>query len=144
MISKQALIAISNELARSSGRRIPLSVIERDYVVHRIAAELARHQLHDALALRGGTSLRFWFPGSRFTECLEATGTIPVGVHTPSSSEPSQQLPSSASIEQTIADKMESQRQTWNTKLADLAVVLPPIDEVAETVLRGIRAARLQ
>lgn len=76
MIPQRKISAIANRLTSADGRRIPESVIERDYCLAWILIGLARHPLRDVLAFKGGTALRrCWFADYRFSEDLDFTLT---------------------------------------------------------------------
>ena len=76
MIPQRNLSLIANDLARAAQRRIPESVIERDYVLAWLLTGLAGHPLRDVLAFKGGTALRrCWFDHYRFSEDLDFTLT---------------------------------------------------------------------
>jgi len=68
--------ATHNTLVSADGRRIPESVIERDYVLAWFLTGLAGHPLREVLAFKGGTALRrCWFEDYRFSEDLDFTLT---------------------------------------------------------------------
>lgn len=76
MIPQRNISLISNSLHTAGGRRIPESVIERDYVLAWLLSGLAKHNLRKNLAFKGGTALRrCWFEGYRFSEDLDFTLT---------------------------------------------------------------------
>lgn len=58
MIPQRNISLISNSLHTAGGRRIPESVIERDYVLAWLLSGLAKHNLRKNLAFKGGTALR--------------------------------------------------------------------------------------
>ncbi len=79
MIPQRNLSLISNALAAQGGRRVPESVIERDYVLAWFLTGLARHPLREVLAFKGGTALRrCWFADYRFSEDLDFTLVRPL------------------------------------------------------------------
>lgn len=79
MIPQRDLSRISNALAANGGRRIPESVIERDYCLAWLLTCLAGHELRDFLAFKGGTALRrCWFENYRFSEDLDFTLIRPI------------------------------------------------------------------
>ncbi|MGB3835722.1 nucleotidyl transferase AbiEii/AbiGii toxin family protein [Castellaniella sp.] len=79
MISQRNISMISNALVTAGGRRIPESVIERDYVLAWFLTGLANHPLREVLAFKGGTALRrCWFPDYRFSEDLDFTLIRPI------------------------------------------------------------------
>ena len=79
MIPQRNIFLIANSLAKESGKRIPETVIERDYVLAWFLAGLGKHPLRDRLAFKGGTALRrCWFKGYRFSEDLDFTLTEPI------------------------------------------------------------------
>ena len=76
MIPQRDISRIANALVSSGGRRIPESVIERDYCLAWFLTGLAGHSLREALAFKGGTALRrCWFADYRFSEDLDFTLT---------------------------------------------------------------------
>lgn len=76
MIPQRNISLIANGLASEGGRRIPESVIERDYCLAWFLTGLAGHPLRDVLAFKGGTALRrCWFADYRFSEDLDFTLT---------------------------------------------------------------------
>ena len=78
MIPQRNISMISNTLVTAGGRRIPESVIERDYVLAWFLTGLASHPLREVLAFKGGTALRrCWFEDYRFSEDLDFTLTRP-------------------------------------------------------------------
>lgn len=81
MIPQRNISLISNTLQSAGGRRIPESVIERDYVLAWLLTGLAGHRLRDVLAFKGGTALRrCWFTDYRFSEDLDFTLTRPITI----------------------------------------------------------------
>lgn len=79
MIPQRNLSLISNRLVNAGGRRIPETVIERDYVLVWFLTGLAGHSLRDVLAFKGGTALRrCWFADYRFSEDLDFTLVHPM------------------------------------------------------------------
>ena len=79
MIPQRNISMISNALVTAGGRRIPESVIERDYVLAWFLTGLANHPLRDVLAFKGGTALRrCWFEDYRFSEDLDFTLINPI------------------------------------------------------------------
>ncbi|MER1941242.1 nucleotidyl transferase AbiEii/AbiGii toxin family protein [Castellaniella sp. FW104-16D08] len=79
MIPQRNISMISNALVNAGGRRIPESVIERDYVLAWFLTGLANHPLRDVLAFKGGTALRrCWFEDYRFSEDLDFTLINPI------------------------------------------------------------------
>jgi predicted nucleotidyltransferase component of viral defense system len=76
MIPQRNISLLSNRLARNGGRRIPESVLERDYCLAWILAMLSCSPLRNKLALKGGTALkRCFFQDYRFSEDLDFTLT---------------------------------------------------------------------
>jgi predicted nucleotidyltransferase component of viral defense system len=76
MIPQRNLSLISNDLAAGGARRIPESIIERDYCLAWFLTGLAGHPLRETVAFKGGTALRrCWFPDYRFSEDLDFTMT---------------------------------------------------------------------
>jgi predicted nucleotidyltransferase component of viral defense system len=74
LIPQRNLSLLSNRLAKAGGRRIPESVLERDYCLAWFLAELARSDLQAMLAFKGGTALkRCYFGDYRFSEDLDFT-----------------------------------------------------------------------
>lgn len=79
MIPQRNISLISNALMTAGGRRIPETVIERDYVLAWFLTGLAGHPLRNVLAFKGGTALRrCWFKDYRFSEDLDFTLTRPI------------------------------------------------------------------
>ncbi len=76
MIPQRNIALIANTLVSAGGRRIPESVIERDYCLAWFLTGLAGHPLRETLAFKGGTALRrCWFSDYRFSEDLDFTLT---------------------------------------------------------------------
>lgn len=74
MIPQRELSLLANRLARRGGRRIPESVLERDYCLAWFLVGLSRTKLRECLAFKGGTALkRCWFGDYRFSEDLDFT-----------------------------------------------------------------------
>ena len=75
MIPQRNLSALSNRLLREGGgRRIPESVLERDYCLSWVLIGLSKTQLSEWLAFKGGTALKkVYIPGFRFSEDLDFT-----------------------------------------------------------------------
>ncbi len=79
MIPQRNISLLSNRLAREGGRRIPESVLERDYCLAWFLAGLSRSPLREQLAFKGGTALkRCYFGDYRFSEDLDFTLTAEV------------------------------------------------------------------
>lgn len=76
MIAQRNLSLLSNRLAKGGGRRIPETVLERDYCLSWFLIGLSRHPLHHRLAFKGGTLLKkCYFNDYRFSEDLDFTLT---------------------------------------------------------------------
>jgi len=76
MIPQRDLSLLSNRLARQGGRRIPETVLERDYCLSWFLVGLSRSPLRDRLAFKGGTALKkCYFGDYRFSEDLDFTLT---------------------------------------------------------------------
>jgi hypothetical protein len=74
MIPQRDLSLLSNRLAERGGRRIPETVLERDYCLTWFLVGLSRSALRDRLAFKGGTALkRCYFGDYRFSEDLDFT-----------------------------------------------------------------------
>lgn len=74
LIPQRNISLLANRLAKAGGRRIPESVLERDYCLAWFLAELARSDLQRSLAFKGGTALkRCYFGDYRFSEDLDFT-----------------------------------------------------------------------
>ena len=74
MIPQRNLSLLANRLAKAGGRRIPESVLERDYCLAWFLAEFSRSELHRQTAFKGGTALkRCYFGDYRFSEDLDFT-----------------------------------------------------------------------
>lgn len=82
MIPQRNLSLLSNRLARAGGRRIPESVLERDYCLAWFLVGLSRSALGERLVFKGGTALkRCYFGDYRFSEDLDfaLTEELPLG-----------------------------------------------------------------
>ena len=76
MIPQRNLSLLSNRLAKSGGRRIPETVLERDYCLAWFLVALSQESLGQRLAFKGGTALkRCHFGDYRFSEDLDFTLT---------------------------------------------------------------------
>jgi hypothetical protein len=76
MIPQRNLSLLANRLAKEGGRRIPESVLERDYCLAWFLAALAETDLKAVLGFKGGTALkRCYFSDYRFSEDLDFTLT---------------------------------------------------------------------
>jgi len=76
MIAQRSLSLLSNRLAKAGGRRIPESVLERDYCLAWFLAALSRTNLGKLLVFKGGTALKWCYFGDyRFSEDLDFTLT---------------------------------------------------------------------
>jgi predicted nucleotidyltransferase component of viral defense system len=74
MIPQRDLSLLSNRLAERGGRRIPETVLERDYCLSWFLVGLSRSSLRDRLAFKGGTALKkCYFADYRFSEDLDFT-----------------------------------------------------------------------
>jgi predicted nucleotidyltransferase component of viral defense system len=74
LIAQRNISLLSNRLARAGGRRIPESVLERDYCIAWFLSSLAHNDLRAKLAFKGGTALkRCYFADYRFSEDLDFT-----------------------------------------------------------------------
>ena len=70
---------LANDLAKAGGRRIPVSVLERDNCFACFLAGLAESDLQQSLAFKGGTALkRCYFGDYRFSEDLDFTLLAPI------------------------------------------------------------------
>jgi hypothetical protein len=79
MIPQRNISLLSNRLAKSGGRRIPETVLERDYCLAWFLVSLSRSSLRDILAFKGGTALkRCYFGDYRFSGDLDFTLTMAV------------------------------------------------------------------
>jgi uncharacterized protein len=79
MIPQRNLSLLSNRLAKEGGRRVPESVLERDYCLAWFLAALAESDLKAVLGFKGGTALkRCYFGDYRFSEDLDFTLTAQV------------------------------------------------------------------
>lgn len=76
MIPQRNISLLSNRLARDGGRRLPESVLERDYCLAWFLVGLSHSPLRKQLAFKGGTALkRCYFGDYRFSEDLDFTLT---------------------------------------------------------------------
>lgn len=74
MIPQRNISRLANRLARAGGRRVPESVLERDYCFAWLLSSLAESDLRSKLAFKGGTALkRCYFGDYRFSEDLDFT-----------------------------------------------------------------------
>jgi predicted nucleotidyltransferase component of viral defense system len=81
MIPQRNLSLLANRLANEGGRRIPESVLERDYCLAWLLCTLAESDLKPILAFKGGTALkRCYFGDYRFSEDLDFTLTEPIAL----------------------------------------------------------------
>jgi predicted nucleotidyltransferase component of viral defense system len=79
MIPQRNLSLLANRLAKEGGRRIPESVLERDYCLAWFLTALADSDLKAVLGFKGGTALkRCYFDDYRFSEDLDFTLTAQV------------------------------------------------------------------
>jgi len=76
VIPQRDLSLLSNRLAERGGRRIPETVLERDYCLSWFLVGLSRSPLQSRLAFKGGTALKkCYFGDYRFSEDLDFTLT---------------------------------------------------------------------
>ena len=74
MIPQRNLSLLSNRLARAGGRRIPETVLERDYCLAWFLIGLSGSSLREKLVFKGGTALKCCYFGDyRFSEELDFT-----------------------------------------------------------------------
>ena len=74
MIPQRNLSLLSNRLAKRGGRRIPETVLERDYCLSWFLVGLSGTPLNDTLAFKGGTAIKkCYIPDYRFSEDLDFT-----------------------------------------------------------------------
>ncbi len=74
MILQRNLSLLSNRLAEEGGRRIPETVLERDYSLSWFLIGLSQTALREKLAFKGGTALKkCYFGDYRFSEDLDFT-----------------------------------------------------------------------
>ena len=74
MIPQRNLSRLANRLARAGGRRIPESVLERDYCLSWFLAGLSQSPVRHRLIFKGGTALKkCYFPDYRFSEDMDFT-----------------------------------------------------------------------
>jgi predicted nucleotidyltransferase component of viral defense system len=79
MIPQRNLSLLANRLANEGGRRIPESVLERDYCLAWFLSALAESDLRAMLGFKGGTALkRCYFGDYRFSEDLDFTLTASI------------------------------------------------------------------
>ncbi len=57
MIAQRNISLLSNRLARQGGRRIPESVLERDYCLSWFLVGLSRSPIRNILIFKGGTAI---------------------------------------------------------------------------------------
>ncbi len=76
MIPQRNLSLLSNRLARKGGRRIPETVLERDYCLSWFLIGLSHSPLKDIFVFKGGTCIKkCYIPDYRFSEDLDFTLT---------------------------------------------------------------------
>lgn len=81
MIPQRNISLLSNRLARAGGRRIPETVLERDYCLAWFLTGLAQAPLRENLLFKGGTALkRCYFADYRFSEDLDFTLEKPLSL----------------------------------------------------------------
>jgi len=74
LIPQRNLSRLANRLARAGGRRIPESVLERDYCLSWFLAGLSQSRVRHRLIFKGGTALKkCYFPDYRFSEDMDFT-----------------------------------------------------------------------
>ncbi len=74
MISQRNISLLSNRLSREGGRRIPESVLERDYCLSWFLVGLSRSPICNLLIFKGGTAIKkCYFENYRFSEDLDFT-----------------------------------------------------------------------
>jgi predicted nucleotidyltransferase component of viral defense system len=74
LIPQRNISLLANRLAKLGGRRIPESVLERDYCIAWLLSCLGESNLGTKLAFKGGTALkRCYFADYRFSEDLDFT-----------------------------------------------------------------------
>jgi len=74
LIPQRNLSRLANRLARAGGRRIPESVLERDYCLSWFLAGLSQSPVRHRLIFKGGTALKkCYFPDYRFSEDMDFT-----------------------------------------------------------------------
>lgn len=79
MIPQRNISLLSNRLAKGKARRIPDSVLERDYCLAWFLSALGQSNLRTILAFKGGTALkRCYFPDYRSSEDLDFTLIEPI------------------------------------------------------------------
>jgi predicted nucleotidyltransferase component of viral defense system len=74
MIPQRNLSLLSNRLFRKGGRRIPETVLERDYCISWFLVGLSHSPLKKLLVFKGGTAIKkCYIPNYRFSEDLDFT-----------------------------------------------------------------------
>jgi len=74
MIPQRNLSLLSNRLARKGDRRVPETVLERDYCLSWFLIGLSHSPLKNILLFKGGTCIKkCYFPDYRFSEDLDFT-----------------------------------------------------------------------
>ncbi len=74
MIAQRNISLLSNRLAHEGGRRIPESVLERDYCISWFLIGLSRSPIRNVLIFKGGTAIKkCYFENYRFSEDLDFT-----------------------------------------------------------------------
>jgi predicted nucleotidyltransferase component of viral defense system len=74
MIPQRNLSLLSNQLAQKGGRRVPETVLERDYCLSWFLIGLSHSPLKNILLFKGGTCIKkCYIPDYRFSEDLDFT-----------------------------------------------------------------------
>ena len=74
MIPQRNLSLLSNRLAREGGRRVPETILERDYCLSWFLIGLSHSPLKNTLLFKGGTCIKkCYIPDYRFSEDLDFT-----------------------------------------------------------------------
>jgi predicted nucleotidyltransferase component of viral defense system len=83
MIPQRNISLLSNRLVREGGRRIPETVLERDYCLAWLLVGLSNSPLRQRLTFKGGTAIkRCYFGDYRFSEDLDFTLAAPTPLET--------------------------------------------------------------
>jgi hypothetical protein len=123
MIPQRDLSLLSNRLAEQGGRRIPETVLERDYCLSWFLVGLTRSPLRDRLAFKGHV---------RLADLLEAVV---------------QKLEfrsvTLVQVDEEFSAKEARYRKLWQVRLAAQMAELPAFDTVYRTVKRAFRQAHI-
>jgi len=83
MIPQRNIFLLFNRLVSKGGRRIPETVLERDYCLPWLLVGMSRSMPHRRIAFKGGTAIkRCYFGDYRISEDLDFTVVTPTALET--------------------------------------------------------------